>query len=61
MGPIVSHSSLLLFGSMEQLNSDIIGDIYNEKEYPKKPDDDPMDHEGHGTHVAGIIAADNDW
>ncbi|KAH8844574.1 hypothetical protein MCOR27_004266 [Pyricularia oryzae] len=34
---------------------DLIGDT----DWPfvqKQPDDDPMDHQGHGTHVAGIIA-----
>ncbi|KAJ3524920.1 hypothetical protein NM208_g11862 [Fusarium decemcellulare] len=43
---------------------DLVGtdwDTHNEKKYPKQPDDDPMDYEGHGTHVAGIIAADNEW
>jgi subtilisin family serine protease len=25
------------------------------------PDNDPMDEQGHGTHVAGIIAGKNDW
>ncbi|KAF7558786.1 hypothetical protein G7046_g5366 [Stylonectria norvegica] len=36
-------------------------DMLDEKKFPKKPDSNPMDHEGHGTHVAGIIAADNEW
>lgn len=27
---------------------------------PKQPDDDPMDQVGHGTHVAGIIAGQDD-
>jgi subtilisin family serine protease len=36
------------------------GDPYNERDYPKIPDDDPLDYYGHGTHVAGIIAADSE-
>ncbi|KAJ1965672.1 hypothetical protein GGI12_000619 [Dipsacomyces acuminosporus] len=42
-----------------QYGSDFIGDDYNpESESPViKPDPDPMDCGGHGTHVAGIIGA----
>ncbi|KAH7157153.1 peptidase S8/S53 domain-containing protein [Dactylonectria macrodidyma] len=43
---------------------DLVGpdwDAKNEKRFPKRPDDDPMDYHGHGTHVAGIIAAENSW
>ncbi|KAI1383391.1 subtilisin-like protein [Hypoxylon trugodes] len=38
---------------------DFIGDGYWPSE-DKKPDADPLDHIGHGTHVAGIIAAKAD-
>ncbi|KAJ2929699.1 hypothetical protein H1R20_g7387, partial [Candolleomyces eurysporus] len=36
---------------------DFVGDAYDGTNDPV-PDDDPLDCEGHGTHVAGIIAAD---
>jgi subtilisin family serine protease len=35
-----------------------VGDNYYGQEF--YPDPDPMDVEGHGTHVAGIVAASND-
>jgi subtilisin family serine protease len=37
---------------------DFVGDDYNGRNEPM-PDDDPRDCEGHGTHLAGIIAAQN--
>ncbi|KAL2202340.1 subtilisin-like protein [Sarocladium strictum] len=37
---------------------DFVGDDYNGRNEPV-PDDDPLDCEGHGTHLAGIIAAQN--
>jgi subtilisin family serine protease len=38
-----------------------LGETHNVKKHPKQPDNDPMDYQGHGTHVAGIIAAENEW
>ncbi|KAG0028854.1 hypothetical protein BGZ82_008226 [Podila clonocystis] len=42
---------------------DFVGDAYDNGDTDKdtpKPDDDPMDCAGHGTHVAGIVAAQNE-
>ncbi|KJZ76749.1 hypothetical protein HIM_03626 [Hirsutella minnesotensis 3608] len=36
---------------------DYVGDPFLDGLYPVQPDLDPMDHHGHGTHVAGIIGA----
>ncbi|TLS21020.1 uncharacterized protein PpBr36_10762 [Pyricularia pennisetigena] len=38
---------------------DLIGDT-DWPYAPKRPDADPMDYQGHGTHVAGIIAANDE-
>ncbi|KIO30673.1 hypothetical protein M407DRAFT_20206 [Tulasnella calospora MUT 4182] len=38
--------------------TDFVGDDYTEDNDPV-PDDDPMDCEGHGTHVTGILGADS--
>ncbi|KYK60776.1 hypothetical protein DCS_01914 [Drechmeria coniospora] len=55
-----THSALgRCFGPrcLVSFGTDFVGDDYNGKNSPK-PDDDPMDNcDGHGTHVAGIIAA----
>ncbi|RDW59406.1 hypothetical protein BP6252_12493 [Coleophoma cylindrospora] len=39
--------------------TDLVGDAYNGTNAPI-PDDDPMDCIGHGTHVSGIVGANND-
>lgn len=44
-------------GFLVSYGKDLVGDQYSELN-PPVPDDDPMDEcDGHGTHVAGIIAA----
>ncbi|KLU90351.1 minor extracellular protease vpr [Magnaporthiopsis poae ATCC 64411] len=43
-------------GCLVSFGYDLVGDAYNATNTPV-PDSDPMDCGGHGTHVAGIIAA----
>ncbi|KAK4238043.1 hypothetical protein C8A03DRAFT_33943 [Achaetomium macrosporum] len=43
-------------GCLVSYGSDLVGDEFNGSNTPK-PDPDPLDCNGHGTHVAGIIAA----
>lgn len=43
-------------GNKVAFGTDLVGDRYNGNNTPV-PDDDPIDCAGHGTHVAGIIAA----
>jgi subtilisin family serine protease len=43
-------------GCLVSFGTDLVGDAYTGSNKPN-PDNDPMDCGGHGTHVAGIIAA----
>ncbi|KAG5953461.1 hypothetical protein E4U58_000391, partial [Claviceps cyperi] len=45
-------------GCLVTFGHDFVGDAYNGTNTPV-PDEDPMDCKGHGTHVAGIVAAQN--
>ena len=54
-------------GCLVAYGTDFVGDAYNDEAYDQDdpstypvPDDDPMDCNGHGTHVAGIVAAQAD-
>ncbi|KAF3924510.1 Cucumisin [Orbilia brochopaga] len=46
-------------GNKVAFGTDLVGDAYTGENTPV-PDDDPLDCAGHGTHVAGIIAAIDD-
>ncbi|KAL2150509.1 hypothetical protein VTH82DRAFT_7072 [Thermothelomyces myriococcoides] len=43
-------------GCLVSYGADLVGDDFDGSNTPV-PDDDPMDCQGHGTHVAGIVAA----
>ncbi|KAG5938400.1 hypothetical protein E4U59_003799 [Claviceps monticola] len=45
-------------GCLVSFGHDLVGDAYNGTNTPV-PGEDPMDCAGHGTHVAGIVAAQN--
>ncbi|KZZ91714.1 subtilisin-like serine protease PR1C [Moelleriella libera RCEF 2490] len=45
-------------GCLVAFGTDLVGDAYTGSNTPQ-PDPDPMDCGGHGTHVAGIVAAQN--
>lgn len=55
------HHNMLATGRGHNLTMAYVGDSRSERIHPKRPDHDPMDHKGHGTHVAGIIAGENEW
>jgi subtilisin family serine protease len=44
-------------GCLVSFGTDLVGDAYTGGATPPVPDDDPDDCAGHGTHVAGIVAA----
>ncbi|KAI8072064.1 peptidase S8/S53 domain-containing protein [Thamnidium elegans] len=47
-------------GCLVAYGKDLVGDAYGPSSEETKPDDDPLDEcDGHGTHVAGIIAAND--
>lgn len=44
-------------GCLVSFGTDLVGDAYTGGATPPQPDDDPDDCGGHGSHVAGIVAA----